>query len=160
MVKYIIGIISAAAFFVVGLMGLVAAEFWYFENQLNVSPLTGVRQDTWLQDFSDNAFYHLLTALIFTLIWHTAGFFYFRINVWTKAGGRLVWAGLFVVMLVTVAVISWQSTDATQDAGKLLAVMAYLLNAAFVYYGSSLLASPTTVKYVPPGAVQLGRVWS
>ena len=152
--------ISAAAFFVVGLVALVPAEFWYFENQLNVSPETGTRQDTWLQDFSDDAFYHLATALIFTLIWHTIGFAYYRIQEWPKAGGRLMWAGLFVVMLVVIAVIGSQSTDPTQDFGKMLAVLAYLFNGAFVFYGSSLLASPTTVKYAPPGAVPLWRLWS
>ena len=100
MIKYIIGIISAAAFFVVGLVGLVPAEFWYFENQLNVSPITGIRQDTWLQDFSDNAFYHLSTALLFTIFWHTVGYFYYRIEEWPKAGGRArrrrhsVWSGV------------------------------------------------------------------
>jgi hypothetical protein len=160
MIKYLIGIISAAALCIFSLFALVTGESWYFENQLNVSPLTGVRQDAWLQNFSDNAFWHLLTALIFTIAWHSIGFGYYRIDNWSKAGGRLMWTGIFVAMLFVIAVISWPSTQATQDAGKLLAVLAYLFNAIFIYYISSVLASPTTVKYAPPGAIPIGRLWS
>ncbi|MBK8464913.1 MAG: hypothetical protein IPL32_03700 [Chloracidobacterium sp.] len=158
MTKYIIGLISAAVFFLIGFL-LLWAETWYFENQLDVSPFAGTSQQDWLQNFSDVAYSQLGTALVFTLAWHSIGYWYYKIDRWQKAGGRLVWTALFVFMLIVVASIGWTYTYPTQDSGKVLAVGAYLLNAVFIYYGSSFF-SPTTVKYVAPGAMRVNRIWS
>ncbi len=160
MIRFIGGIILSLGLALVVFVFLIPAQRWYFENQLNVIPPTGVRQDMWLDDFSGNGLYHIFTALIFTIAWHTIGFFYYRINDWTKAGGRLVWLTLLVLMLLSIAVIGWQTTLYTEDWGRDLALLAYLLNAIIIFYASSVFASPTTVKFAPPGAISVGRIWS
>jgi len=158
MTRYIFGLISAAVFFLIGFVFLWG-ETWYFENQLDVSPFAGTSQQEWLQNFNEIAYSQLITALVFALVWHSIGYSYYKIDRWQKAGGRLVWTLLFVLMLIVVAFIGWRYTEPTQDNGKILAVFAYLLNAIFIYYGSSFF-SATTVKFVAPGSIRLNRIWS
>lgn len=159
MQRIAIGLIIAGSLTALCLVILIPWESGFLENQINVSPIAGTRQQIWLTEFQDVAVSQVLTALGFTLLWLGIGFGYYRIKDWkTAASGRLIWSLLLTALVLFVALIGWFYTPATQgDPGKIVAVIAYVLNALLIFYVTSILSSPTSVKYAPLGAVAVGR---
>lgn len=153
MIRYLLSIGFAFALFLITFILLIpTVEFWFLENWLEVQPLPGVRQMTWLNDFSNTALYCAVIALVSTIFWHSFGYYFYKIKNWRAAGGRIAWLLIFIVMLIVILVFGWLYTEPTQDLGKHLASGFYLLNAIFIYIFSSLVLSPATVKYAPVGS--------
>lgn len=128
-------------------------ESWLLENWFEIESLTGIKQKEWLNNFSNMALYTSLIALVATVLWHSFGYYFYRIKSWQIAGSsRLTWGLILVALLIAVLIFGWLLTAPTQDEGKLVACGFYLLNAIFIYCLSSWILSPATVKYAPVGA--------
>ena len=159
MIRYLLSIgFAVALFLIVFILLIPTVEYWLLENWLEVQPLPGTQQKTWLNDFSTIALYAGAIALAFTIFWHSFGYFYYRIKNWKNAGGRITWMLIFIVMLVGILAFGWLVSEPTQDSGKHLAVGFYLLNSVVVYIFSSWILSPATVKYAPIGSSLFARI--
>ena len=154
MKRFILSIGFAFVLFLVAFFVFVTMiEFWLLENWFEVESLTGVRQKEWLDNFSNIALYTSLIALAATVFWHSFGYYFYRIKSWQMAwSSRLTWGLIFVGMFFAVLIFGWLWTSPTQDEGKLVAWVFYLLNATFIYCISSWVLSPATVKYAPVGS--------
>lgn len=159
MLRVVLGLIFAGLLTAFCLIVLIPFEVSILENQINVSPFAGTSQQQWLAIFQDTAFYQVWTAFFFSLAWLLASWYRYQIKYWKRAGGRLLWSGFLIVLLLFELAVGWFRTDPTQDvSGKLAAILMYVGNALLIFYLSSLLSSPTSVKYAPIGAVAVGRV--
>lgn len=153
-------LIVASLLFGIGFLALLPAERYVFENWLDITPLAGTTQQEWLQTFTDIGFYMLLIALMSTFFWHIAGYFKYRIIDWTSAGGWRVWFSILVIMTIVIIIFGYWWTDQTQDVGRYFATAVYVFNGVLVFWLSSLILSPSTVKYAPPGTIRLKKLWN
>lgn len=151
MIRLIVCIGVALFLFVTILFFGIAIESSYIlENWYSVSPLQNVKQGVWLAQFRNAAFNASIMALVFTLIWNFVGFFGYQIKDWRNAKGKLAWWSIAGLKLVSIGIYGWIYTPESQDLGKILAILIYLFNSIVIYWFSSFLMSPASVKYVPP----------
>jgi hypothetical protein len=151
MFRLIISIAVAALMFVVIIFFVIGGESSYvLETWFEVSPLSNIRQGVWLSKFREVAFNAACVAFAFAVIWHCVSFGMYRIKDWRNAGGQNTWWLIAIIMFVAIGIYGWIYTPEAQDLGKTLAILLYLFNSIFIYWFSSFLLSPASVKYVPP----------
>ncbi|MBK8809279.1 MAG: hypothetical protein IPN69_00905 [Acidobacteria bacterium] len=135
---------------------LIPFESYFLETSFDV--LTQIDQSQWIAQFRDVGIYCLLISLFFTFIWLIAGYFQYRITNWRSAGGRTLWWVLFGLLVFVVFIFGYFMNFATDDAGNYIAALFYGINAVFVYWLATVLQSPATLKFAPPGAKQLRKI--
>lgn len=158
MKRFLLGLVIAIFISVIVFFVFLPAEKYVLESIWQVLPIPGIKQPVWLENFISIGIMSLLFSLGSTAIWLFAGFFFYRIIDWKKAGGRQFWGGLFVLMLLVIFVAGYFLNFQTQDAGRYIASLLYAVNGALVYWITSLLQSPSNVKFAPFGAIQLYKI--
>ena len=139
---------------------LLPAEKYLLENWIDITPLAGTTQQEWLQTFIDMGLYTLLIALSFTLFWHIFGYIRYRIINWKSAGGEGLWWLCLILMMLVIAIFGYLVINSTQDSSRYISSALYTANGVFIFWLSSLILSPSTVKYAPLGAMRFWKLFS
>jgi len=158
MKRFLLGSVIAIFISVIIFFVLLPLEKYVLESIWQVLPIPGIKQPVWLENFISVGIMCLLFSLGCTALWLVAGFFFYRIIDWKKAGGRQFWVGLFVIMLLVIIVAGYFLNLQTQDAGRYIASFFYAINGLIIYWLTSLLQSPSNVKFAPFGSIQLYKV--
>lgn len=155
MKRIITGAVFSAVFSVIAYLGLVYFEGYYLYDVFEAQPSGKVKLDTWINEFYAAALITVGIAFVGVLIWYLVGYFYYRITDWKNAKGFLAWLSIFVVTIVSVFAYGYYFTQPTEDWGQRLAILSYIVNAALIYWLSTAIFSPSTVKYAPLGSISL-----
>lgn len=156
MKRIITGAIVSAVFAILAYAVLVnLAEGYYLYDVFEAQPSGKVKLDVWINEFYETALATIVIAFLGVLAWYLIGYSAYRINNWKKAGGFLLWLLIFVITVVAVFVYGYYFTQPTEDLGKYFACLFYVGNAALIYWLSTALFSPSTVKYAPFGSIRL-----
>lgn len=155
MKRIITGAIVSAAFSVITYLVLVYFEGYYLYDVFEVQPSGKVKLDTWINEFYETALITIIMAFAGILIWYLIGYLNYRITNWKKAKGFLAWLFIFLVTIVGVFAYGYYFTQPTEDLGKYISCLFYVGNTALIYWLSTAMFSPSTVKYVPIGSVRL-----
>ena len=121
-----------------------------------VIPAEEVTLDLWMASFRYWATWVIGCALVASLSWYALGQWGFKLNEWENAKKRPVWF-LLAVLPIIVGIVAVISTPDAR-AGHYWAYAFYFFNGIMVYYLATVLFSPTSFKYTPPGAA-IVRQW-
>lgn len=155
MKRIITGTIVSAAFAALVYLFLVYFEGYYLYEVFEAQPSGKVKLDTWISEFYENSLTLIVFAFLAVLLWYLIGYFNYRITNWKQSGGFLAWLLIFVALIIFVFVYGYNYTQATEDLGRYFACLFYVANAALIYWLSTAIFSPSTVKYVPLGSIRL-----
>jgi hypothetical protein len=155
MKRIITGAIFSAALSVLVYVGLVYLEGYYLYDVFQAQPSGKVKLDTWINEFYANALPTIMFALLGILVWYLIGYFKHRIANWKKSKGFLAWLLIFVLSTLAAFAYGYYFTKPTEDLGKYFACLFFLGNGALLYWLSTAVFSPPTVKYVPLGSIRL-----
>lgn len=147
--RLLLGIVVALAFLFLAFV-LVFGEAWILENWWEVTPKKGISQQNWLNDFWITSNIQACIAFVTALVWNFLGYWIYRIVDWKNSGGKTLWYALFFSLLIVLTAISLSTSVETQDNARFFVVISHVINGAFIYFGSSWLLSPSTIKYAPP----------
>ncbi len=150
--RFLVGIGIAIGIFIVVWFFLLPFEQSILENNYQVSPIPGIKQTVWLQNFFLVGVYCLGLSIGITIVWQLFGQFSIHISSSWLEISRGVWIALFVLLLLTVLIGGFFLNFLTQDSGRYYASAFYALNGFLIYYISSLFSSPTNVKFAPWGS--------
>ena len=160
MTRYIFSLGLAGGLTLICFLALLPSEKYLLENWLEITPLAGTTQQEWLQTFIDMGFYTLIIAAIFTVFWHTVGYFKYQILNWKSAGGNGFWWICLILMMIVIVIFGYLVISPTQDIGRYISSALYTLNGVIIFWLSSLILSPSTVKYAPLGAMRFWKLFS
>ena len=155
MKRIITGAIISIAFSVLTYLILAYLEGYYLYDIFEAQPSGKVRLDIWINAFYENALTTIGFAFLGVLAWYFVGYVLYRITNWKNAKGFLAWLLIFVLTVIAVFAYGYYFTQPTEDLGKYLACLFYVGNAALIYWLSTAIFSPSTVKYVPLGSIRL-----
>lgn len=150
--RLFLGIVVTLAFLCAAFV-LVFGETWILENLWEVTPKKGISQQNWLNDFWMTSAIQAGVAFLIAITWNFLGYLIYRIKDWRRSGGRPFWYTLLFTLLIVLTVISLSTSVETQDNARFFVVFSHIINGVFIYYGSSWLLSPSTIKYAPPLSV-------
>lgn len=134
-------------------------ESFIFREVLVALPYEVDKYDnqSWVEIFQNWAIWEAILAFVFGLIWLGVGQFYFRIEHYGNAGGFFWWIGLLIFLLLITFISGFILIPGTQENSKPLGILFYLINAFVIYWFSSAVCSPSTVKYAPLFSKTLAR---
>lgn len=155
MKRIITGTVVSSALSVLVYLGVVYLEGYYLYDVFQAQPSGKVKLDTWINEFYENALPTIAFAFIGILAWYAVGYLRYRITNWRKAKGFLAWLLVLTITVFSVFAYGYHYTKPTEDLGKYLACLFYLVNAALLYWLSTAIFSPPAVKYVPLGSIRL-----
>lgn len=160
MIRFWLSIVFLASVLLVALLAINYGEATLLKEGYVVLPLEIDRYDNslWVEVFQNWAVYGVFVAAAASLTWLIAGQFRFRPENYGAAGGRTWWASVLTGLLLATISMGYFLTPPTQDFGKPIALAFYLVNAFFVYWFSSVMFSPSTVKYAPWLSYRLATV--
>lgn len=155
--RFLLSILFLLVVVLVALAALTYGEALLLRDWYSVMPLRVDEwvNETWVELFQFWGIWGILVSAAFVLVWLTLGQFMFQVRSYTSAGGRGLWVGLLVGLLIITIVASFFIIPPTQDLGKPFASAFFFLNALFVYWFSSVIFSPSNVKYAPWGASRM-----
>lgn len=140
--------LSAFVYFV-----LINAEAYVLYEKLEVQPEGKLKLDVWINDFYNAAFASIILGLIGVLIWYFIGYFRYRITHWKNAGGFLMWAAIGLLILSVMVIYGLYILPKAIGYGREFALIFCGANTWLIYWFTTALFSPSTVKYEPFGAL-------
>ncbi len=144
----------AGIFIVFGLFYLLTfAEVTILYNI--VIPERGNSPDSWLESFRSTTILGVSLAFGAALFWYAAGAWIFNFNKWGQSHKRPIWVLLLALTILFAVYCSYITPNARE--GVWLAYVLHVINIIPVYYLATLLFSPSSVKYIPPGATLVRR---
>jgi hypothetical protein len=152
--KHLILIIFILIIFLAFFYGVVPFEDGLLDSLVSTGP--AITLDEWREAFRNWATVGIVVALAAALLWFVLGQWFVSLNHWAGAGKRGLWLALLVVSLLAGAPGA-VLTPTTQEWGR-LSVAFYVANNCLLYYLATLLFSPPSYKYTPPGAAAV-RFW-
>lgn len=153
-----IGIIISFIFCFAIFFFAVPFEKTILEEQIEVSPLANVKQSAWLDIFSNTGLICLGIALLGVIVWSFWGYSRYRIVRWQNAGGKLDRLLISSLTFASVLLYGWFYTEPTQDWGKHIACLFYAINTFIVYWLTTAMFSPSSVKYAPLWSTRLAPI--
>jgi hypothetical protein len=139
----------------------VAAAFWalmmYGQSELladKVVPVAGTKLPEWLENFQRLSTGGISGSLASGLAWYALGERGLKFNSWNK-NFRPIWIGLLLVPVVLSGINWWFTKPANE--GSNWAHVFYFLNNCLTFYLGTVLFSPPSVMYTPPGAEYVRR---
>ena len=155
MKRIITGTIISIAFSILTYLALVNFEGYLLYDVFEVQPSGKLKLDNWINEFYETALVTIVISFGGVLIWYLFGFINYRITNWRNAKGFLAWLFIFVGTIVIASVYGYKFTPPTEERGKGYALFSYFVNVALIYWLSTAIFSPSTVKYVPLGSMRL-----
>ncbi|MFN0139888.1 MAG: hypothetical protein ACKVQW_07345 [Pyrinomonadaceae bacterium] len=151
MIRFVLSIVFLAFVLIITLVVISYGEATLLKESYVVLPLEIDKYDNslWVEVFQTWAVYGVFLAAGFSLMWLIVGQFKFRPEKYGDAGGRMPWVSFLIALLLLTLTMGYFLTPGTQDFGKPLALSFYLVNSFFIYWFSSVMFSPSTVKYAP-----------
>lgn len=155
MKRIITGVVFSAAFSVAAYLGLVYLEGYFLYDKFEAQPSGKVKLDTWINEFYAVALITVVFAFVGVVIWYLVGYLYYQITDWKNAKGFLAWLFIFVVTIAAVFGYGYYFIQPTEDLGKYISCLFFVGNALLIYWLSTAIFSPPTVKYAPLGSISL-----
>lgn len=153
MKRIIIGAILALALSAFAYFVLINAEAYTLYEKLEVQPEGKLKLDVWINDFYNAAFVSLILGLIGVSLWYFIGYVRYRITNWKRAGGFLMWAIVGLLILASMIAFGVYQIPKAIGYGREIAVFFCVANSWLIYWLTTALFSPSTVKYEPFGAL-------
>jgi hypothetical protein len=145
---HLIGIIVLYALFF-GLIYLMAISGQPLLQRLNVLPKEGTGED-YRDSFRNWAMIVMGVSLLATLLWYVLAEWGFRVAIPVAQGKRLIWAlWLAVTILAAFAAVFFCPAA---SINSYIPTLFYFLGGTGFYYLATVLFSPVSYKYTPPGA--------
>lgn len=158
MFRILINLLIVAALSLIVFMVFLPTESFVLENTIDIIPKLPIKQPMWIENFVTVGIYCMAIAVVFSLIWSIGGTLLYSITDWQKAGGWYFWLAVGLLMILTIVSSGYLLNYPTQDNGVILASSCYLVNGLFIFWISSLLKSPVTIRFAPLGSVVLRKV--
>lgn len=120
-----------------------------------IMPPEGMTDEEWNVKFIIWGRYIIISAVAASLIWYAVGWFH-KINDWR--GFTMMKVLYYLIILLPAIICVWvQYKIPTLDKGMFVVVLFYIVNGLLLYYILTILLSPPSLKYIPPGARNLRR---
>ena len=140
---------------------LVAAAFWatmmYGQSEVladKVVPVAGTKLPEWLETFQRLSTLGITGSLASGIGWYALSEKGLKFNSWNK-NYRPLWIALLLIPVVLSGLNWWFTKPATEGANW--ANFFYFANNCLTFYLGTVLFSPSSVMYTPPGAEYLRR---
>lgn len=155
MKRIITGTIVSAAFSVIVYLAVIYLGGYYLYDFFEVQPAGKVKLDTWINEFYENSLAIVTMAFLGVLIWYSVGYFSYQITDWKRAKGFLAWLLIFLATFAAAFAYGYYFTQPTEDTGRIRTCLIFAGSAALIYWLSTAIFSPPTVKYAPLGSIRL-----
>jgi hypothetical protein len=147
----LIGIVVLYALFF-GLIYLMAISSQPLLQRLNVVPASG-SGDEYREGFRNWALIVMAVSLVATLAWYALAQWAFRVAIPVARSKRLIWLLWLAVTILAGFAAVFLGPAASVNAH--IPALFYFLGGAGFYYLATILFSPVSYKYTPPGASAL-----